>query len=91
MALDGEIVEQETTLEGYKIQLKDVIKISKFSSIIKSKKYAKIRNKSNKNPNPALKPKREMPDITNSRNTKRTYGRSTKCAAISQRLTNKRP
>ena len=42
------------------------------SDISKVKKYAKIRNCSNQNPNPALKPKREI--ITNTQNTKRTYG-----------------
>ena len=40
----------------------------------KSKKYAKIRNRSNQNPNPAPNQKREITNTTNSQNTKRTYG-----------------
>ena len=45
-----------------------------FHHLIESEKYAKIRNLSNQNPNPALKTKRDITNITNSKNIKRTYG-----------------
>ena len=41
----------------------------------KIKEYAKIRNWSNQIPTPALKPKRVITNITNSQNTKITYGK----------------
>ena len=43
---------------------------SRFLPKNKSKRYANIRKLSTQNPNPALKTKREMPNITNSQKTK---------------------
>ena len=41
---------------------------------IETKKNAKIRNLSNQNPSPAFKTEREITNIINNQNTKRTYG-----------------
>ena len=60
-------IQKEVLSEGFAIGLINLHKL------YKSKKFEKIRNRSNQNLNPATKPTREITN-TNSQNTNKTYG-----------------